>query len=112
MRRSIRSLLRLLVAALACVIVGALLPPAAAVAVTRDAPLLARPGLTGPMSQDQAAPWQLDAGSVTRRTSPGGPTVVLAAATLEPGTVEPGTVEPGTVERGSPGFRAKVHWWG
>jgi len=55
------------------------------------------PGLSGPVTQAQAAAWHLDGTTATTLTTPGGSTVVLAPAEVRPGSAD---------------FRAKVRWWG
>lgn len=114
-RRSLRSVLRLLVAALACVVAGALLHPTTAAAAVPAVPAAAPavpaavpaavptvppdavPALSGPVTREQAAAWHLDGKKVTTLTTPGGSTVVLT---------------PATAKRGPAGFRANVTWWG
>ena len=101
-------------AALACVVVGALLHPTTAVAAepsrasaTTSARLAvtaapdALRGFSGRKTTDQAAAWHLDRGSVTTRTTPGGSVVRFTR----------GAVTSDGADGGSD-FRAKVRWWG
>ena len=114
-RRRLCAVLRLLVATLACVVVGALLHPTTAAAAesapppARPAPVSAvpegLPALTGRVTNEQAAAWHLDGDSVTTRTTPGGSTVVFT----------PNAAADGGSDGGSDGgadFKAKVRWWG
>ena len=110
-RRRLGDVLRLLVATLACVVVGALLHPTTA-AAAESAPTPARtpavsavpdglPALSGRVTTEQAAAWHLDGDSVTTRTTPGGSTVVFTPKAVADGGSD-----------GGADFKAKVRWWG
>ncbi|HKG50671.1 MAG TPA: hypothetical protein VKB14_09540 [Actinomycetales bacterium] len=112
-RRPVLSVPRLLLATLVCVVAGALLHPTTAAAAVPTAvptavpsavaarvlaaPSPELPGLSGPVTQAQAAAWHLDGATATTLTTPGGSTVVLTPAEVLPGSAD---------------FRAKVRWWG
>ena len=108
-RRPVHSFPRLLLATLVCVVGGALLHPTTAAAEGPTAvpsAVAARalgtasrdlPGLSGPVTQAQAAAWHPKGTTATTLTTPGGSTVVLTPAEVRPGSAD---------------FRAKVRWWG
>ena len=86
-RHRLRTTLHLLVVTLVCVVVGGLLHPTTASAATRavqPAPAArstptAQPGVSVPVTWEQAAAWNLPDHPVTTRT-PGGSTVVFPPA--------------------------------
>jgi hypothetical protein len=78
-RPTLRHTLHLLVATLVCVVVAALLHPAGASAAphpSRPAVAATLPGLSVPVTREQAAAWHLPDSTVTTRTA-GGSTVVF-----------------------------------
>src|SRR3954469_17366223 len=106
-RRPGLSFPRLLLAPLASVVGGALRHPTTAAAEVPTAvpsavaaralatPSADQPGLSGQVTQEQAAAWHLDRATATTLTTPGGSTVVLTPAKVRPGSAD---------------FRAKVRW--
>ena len=98
-RRPLRTTLHLFVATLLCVVVGALLHPTAASAApraSRPAVAGALPGVSVPVTREQAAAWHLPDSTATTRTS-GGSTVVFtpASASSQPSD-----------------FRYRIRWYG
>ena len=99
-RRPVLSFPRLLLATLVCVVGGALLHPTTAAAEGPTAvpsAVAARalgtasrylPGLSGPVTQAQAAAWHPKGTTATTLTTPGGSTVVLTPAEVRPGSAE------------------------